>query len=323
VLAAALPPQPAWKHGPAIAKADDPMEQLASAATESIAHSRNRSDSPPLNYGATPLQPITHRAIGALGIASLVLGACSLFLTWVPVYGAVGWPLCVIGAVLAVIELARPKRNRAVAGAGLTVCVVSFFAPLFLPLLLGLLARRPLPSGVGTTPLGSFLSVPPSRSMPAPPSALQFSLTSQPFTVNGLSFTVDAAENGVWSWFNVNIKNVTPDQMREVVYWGGYWSESGTVHYNDDEMSAELTDEIGNKYRRELPNNVWSNHIALHPGEGTAEQLSFDHPVSAAKILYLKLSGKNVGETRDVIVSIPVNSVMRAPTPPGFLPPKK
>lgn len=77
-----------------------------------------------------------------LGIASLTLGLISLLGSWVPCCGIGAYPVATVGLILGVVGLLVSISNhgsKAPLGfqiAGIIVCIISFFMPFLLPLIL-------------------------------------------------------------------------------------------------------------------------------------------------------------------------------------------
>lgn len=104
---------------------------------------------------------------GGLGIASLVLGITCMMVAWVPVCGIIGWPLCLAGLILAIIDLCQKNRPHACAIAGLILSMVGFVAP-FVCLLGTTMTGRisSAPANLGTTS-------PATQNTPAVPGSLE------------------------------------------------------------------------------------------------------------------------------------------------------
>ncbi len=64
-----------------------------------------------------------------LGTASMVLGITCLLFAWVPVCGIIAWPLCLVGLILAIVDLCQRNRPHAHSIAGLILSITGFVAP--------------------------------------------------------------------------------------------------------------------------------------------------------------------------------------------------
>ncbi|MFI5381198.1 MAG: hypothetical protein ACHRHE_18025 [Tepidisphaerales bacterium] len=98
-----------------------------------------------------------------LGIASLVLGIACLTVTWVPFCGIIGWPLCLAGLVLAIVDLCQKNRAHSLAIAGLILSIVGFVAPFVCLLGTAMIGRR-FPAPANLAPSSST-----TQSSPAAP----------------------------------------------------------------------------------------------------------------------------------------------------------
>lgn len=118
---------------------------------------------PVLGYAFPALYP--PQGNSGLGIASLVLGITCLLVAWVPICGMIAWPLCLVGLILAIVDLCQKNRAHAFATAGLILSIMGFAAPFVCLLGMAIVGPKP-PTPTSVVSPGST-----TQSAPAAPAS--------------------------------------------------------------------------------------------------------------------------------------------------------